>query len=88
MEKILSQLVEEKATGSYIVKRDGTNSDRCIVESSAFSSGCILTEWKEYDHGDIVMDFEYNMCSKCDGMKGHFIVVACEGNFTDWSPYA
>jgi len=68
MENILRQLVKEKATGSYVTARTGSNSDKCIVESICNDCGCTLTDWFEHDFGSIVMDFQAN--------HGHFIIVA------------
>lgn len=68
MEDILDDVVMKKGTGSYFVQRDGTNSDRCVVESTAINCGCELTDWHEHDCGSVVMDF--------DAQHGHFIIIA------------
>jgi hypothetical protein len=68
MENFIKELVKNKATGSFLTVRDGSNSDRCLIESACLSCGCVLTEWYEHECGSIVMDFQAD--------HGHFIIVA------------
>ena len=68
MENIIGALIEEKSTGTYTIFRDGTNSDRCLVESACQNCGCELTEWYEHKCGTIVMDFQAD--------HGFFIIIA------------